>query len=105
MFAAPILIDRLMTNYSAGVSGNGNRIKSKMAAKYRDKRTFITTVLEQYPLYDIFPTHLIFHYPLPLKVVGNEKEGGSGRWQRIGIGLGPRRSIFFWLLILLSSLF
>jgi hypothetical protein len=29
MFAAPILIDRLMTNYSAGVSGNGNRIKSK----------------------------------------------------------------------------
>ncbi len=27
----------------------------------------------------------------PLKVVGNEKEGGSGRWQMIGIGLGPRR--------------
>jgi hypothetical protein len=32
-FAAPILIDRSMTNYWAGVSGNGNRIKSKMAAK------------------------------------------------------------------------
>jgi hypothetical protein len=40
-----------------------------------------------------------------LKVVGNEKEGGSGRWQTIGIGLGLRRSIFFWLLILLSPLF
>jgi hypothetical protein len=66
MFAAPILIDRSMTNYSAGVSGNGNRIKSKMAAKYRDKRTSITTVRDQYPSYDIFPTHLIFHYPLPL---------------------------------------
>jgi hypothetical protein len=68
MFAAPILIDRSMTNYLAGVSGNGNRIKSKMAAKYRDKRTSITTVRDQYPPYDIFPTHLIFHYPLPLKV-------------------------------------
>ncbi len=67
MFAAPILIDRSMTNYSAGVSENGNRIKSKMAAKYRDKRTSITTVWDQYPSYDIFPTHLIFHYQLPLK--------------------------------------
>jgi hypothetical protein len=26
---------------------------------------------------------------LHLKVVGNEKEGGSGRWQMIGICLGP----------------
>jgi hypothetical protein len=24
-----------------------------------------------------------------LKVLGNDKEGGSGRWQMIGIGLGP----------------
>jgi hypothetical protein len=65
MFAALILIDRSMTNYSAGVSGNGKRMKSKMAAKYRDKRTFITTFLEQYPSYDIFPTHLIFHLKQP----------------------------------------
>jgi hypothetical protein len=65
MFAAPILINR-STKYSAGVSRNGKRIKSKMAAKYRDKRTSITTVRGQYPSYDIFPTHLIFHYPLPL---------------------------------------
>jgi hypothetical protein len=35
-----------------------------------------------------------------LKVVGNEKEGGSGRWQMIGIGLRPRRSRFVCLLIL-----
>ncbi len=33
-----------------------------------------------------------------LKVVGNEKEGGSGRLQMIGIGLGPRRSRFVFLL-------
>jgi hypothetical protein len=33
-----------------------------------------------------------------LKVVGNEKEGGSGRWQMIGIGPGPRRSRFVFLL-------
>ncbi len=38
MFAVPILIDRSMTNYSAGVSENGNIIKSKMTAKYRDKQ-------------------------------------------------------------------
>jgi hypothetical protein len=25
-----------------------------------------------------------------LKVVGNEKEGGSRRWTMMGIGLGPR---------------
>ncbi len=68
MFAAPILIDRSMTNYSAGVSGDGNRIKSKMAAKYRDIRTSITTVPDQYPSYDIFLTHLIFHYSLPLNI-------------------------------------
>jgi hypothetical protein len=68
MFAAPLLIDRSMTNYSTGVSGNGNRIKSKMAAKYRDKWTSITTVRDQYPSYDIFPTHLTFHYPLPLMI-------------------------------------
>ncbi len=43
MFAAPILINRSMTNHSAGVSRNGNRIKSKMAAKYWDKRTSVTT--------------------------------------------------------------
>jgi hypothetical protein len=38
-----------------------------------------------------------------LKVDGNEKEGGSRRWQMIGIGLGLRRSRFVCLLILLSS--
>ncbi len=41
--------------------------------------------------------------PSPLQVVGNEKKVGSGRWQIIGIGLGPRQSRFFCLLILLSS--
>ncbi len=41
---------------------------------------------------------------LALKVVGNEKEGGSGKWQMIGIGLGLRQSIFVCLLILLYSL-
>ncbi len=39
-----------------------------------------------------------------LKVVGNEKEGWSRRWQMIGIGLRPRRSRFVCLIILLSSL-
>ncbi len=39
-----------------------------------------------------------------LKVVGNEKEGGSRQWQMIGIGLRPRRSRFVCIIILLLSL-
>ncbi len=39
-----------------------------------------------------------------LKVVGNEKEGGSGRCQTFPICLWPRRSMFFSVLILLLSL-
>jgi hypothetical protein len=38
-----------------------------------------------------------------VKVVGNEKEGGSGMCQTVPICFGPRRSRFFSLLILLSS--
>ncbi len=40
-----------------------------------------------------------------LKIVCNENQGWSGRWHTFGIGIGSRRSMFFWLLILLSSLF
>ncbi len=39
-----------------------------------------------------------------LKVVGNEKEGGSGMCQTVPICLRPRRLMFFSLSILLSSL-
>jgi hypothetical protein len=38
-----------------------------MAARYREKRTSITTVRDQYLSSATFPTPLIFHYPLPLK--------------------------------------
>ncbi len=68
MFAAPVLIDWSMTNFSAWVSRNGNRIKSKMAARNREKRTSITTVRDQYLSSATFPTPLIFHYPLPLRI-------------------------------------
>ena len=37
-----------------------------MAAKYRDKRTLITTVRGQYLSFATFPTPLLSHYPLPL---------------------------------------
>jgi hypothetical protein len=62
-----------MTNYSAGVSGNGNRIKSKMAANYREKRTSITTTRDQHLSYATFATPLFFHYPLPLTGFKKEK--------------------------------
>jgi hypothetical protein len=67
MFAAPVLIDRSMTNFSACVGRNGNRIKSKMAARHREKQISITTVRDQYLSSATFLTPLIFHYPLPLK--------------------------------------
>jgi hypothetical protein len=40
---------------------------------------------------DVFsqkPTKFSFEYVSMLKVVGNEKEGGSGKWQMTDIGLG-----------------
>jgi hypothetical protein len=44
--------------------------------------------------------HLFSLWSIPLKVVGNEKEGGSRRWQMIGLGLRPRRSRFVCIIIL-----
>jgi hypothetical protein len=43
-------------------------------------------------------------YETDLKAVCNENQGWPGRWHTFGIGLGPWRSMFFCLLILLSSL-
>jgi hypothetical protein len=39
---------------------------------------------------------LFFHFTIPLKVVGNEKNGGSGRSQMLGYGIGPWRSMFIY---------
>jgi hypothetical protein len=50
------------------------------------------------------PTNMNCPSKITLKVVGNEKEGGSRRWQMIGSGLRPRRSRFVCLIILLLSL-
>jgi hypothetical protein len=36
-------------------------------------------------------------------VVGNENQGGSGRWHTFGIGLGPWRPMFFYLLIVVFN--
>jgi hypothetical protein len=47
--------------------------------------------------------HNYYVYSVPLKVVGNEKVGGSGMCQTVPIRLRPRRSMFFSLSILLLS--
>ncbi len=44
MLAAHPLIGRPSLNNWAGVSGKENRLKYKMEAKLKDKRTWITTV-------------------------------------------------------------
>jgi hypothetical protein len=54
------------------------------------------------PLLNLIKISLVV--PFILKVAGNEKEGGSRRWQMIGIGLRPRRSRLVCLINLLSSL-
>jgi hypothetical protein len=77
-----------MTNYSAGVSGNGNRIKSKMAAKYRDKRTSITTVQDQYPSYDIFPTPPLFFITHYLKDCFKQI-GAKNRLEKFSVSFNP----------------
>jgi hypothetical protein len=60
------------------------------------KRGTFRTVLTFYTIADIFFEHL--------KVVGNEKVGGSGMCQTVLIWLRPRRSRFVSLSILPSSL-
>jgi hypothetical protein len=37
-----------------------------MAANLKEKRTSITMVPSIFPSFATFPTHLLFHYPLPL---------------------------------------
>jgi hypothetical protein len=55
-------------------------VKEKTTTTLKSKQTSIATV--QYHLRTLasFPTPLVFHWSLPLKVVGNEKGGGSGGW-------------------------
>ncbi len=54
-----------------------------MAAKYRDKRTLITTVPGQYLSFATFPTPLRSHYPLPLtRLWRHFKEGSGSVWHR-----------------------
>jgi hypothetical protein len=62
--------------------------------RYSDKKTFKATYDDKKTLF----------YDPSLKVVGNEKEGGSRQWQMIGMGLRPRRSRFVCIIILLLSL-
>jgi hypothetical protein len=66
-FAAPTLTNRLMTNHWAGLSvRKWKRIVLKMAAKLKEKRTSVTMVPSIFRSFANFPTHLLFHYPLPL---------------------------------------
>ena len=65
MLAAPILINRLMTNYCAGVSGKGNIINPRWRPN-KKKRTSITTVQDQYLSFASFPAPLVSHWSLPL---------------------------------------
>ncbi len=58
-------------------------VAEKTTGPLKSKQTLITTV--RCPILSVarLPTPLIFRYPLPLKVDGNEKWGGSGRKQKI----------------------
>ncbi len=68
----------------------------KTTTKLKSKETSIATVLNRLQTVASLPNPLPFHYPLPLKVGGNEKQWGSGRSQILGNGLGPWRSRFIY---------
>jgi hypothetical protein len=67
MLAAPVLIDRVMTNYWAGVSGKVNRIIPRWWQNKKRKRASITTVQDQYLSIATFLTPLVCsQWSLPL---------------------------------------
>jgi hypothetical protein len=51
---------------SAGVSRKGNRIIQRLR-KISEKKERLNTMGAKTQAFDIFPTPLISHYPLPLK--------------------------------------
>jgi hypothetical protein len=63
-----IITNQQVDDYSLGWSERKRkRNYFKMATKLKEKRTSITTVPSTFRPFATFPTHLLFHYPLPLK--------------------------------------
>ncbi len=62
-------------------------------ATLKIKQTSIATVRNHILSVACFLTPLFFHYPLPLKEVGNEKGGGSRSRLLLEYGFGPWRSM------------
>jgi hypothetical protein len=59
--------NRQVDNLSSGWSEQKRKKNYfKMAAKLKEKSTFITMVPSIFRLFATFPIHLLFHYPLPL---------------------------------------
>ncbi len=54
-----------------------------LKSKFKNLKHIVVNLLSwAFPMVDLIWSEV------PLKVVGNEKEGGSERWQMIDIGLG-----------------
>ncbi len=68
IFAAHCLFVRIA--HSAEERGNGNMF-FKMAARFKNKRTSIITVRDQYLTFAMFPAPLTSRWSLPLKSVWN----------------------------------
>jgi hypothetical protein len=70
--------------------------EEKTTAILKIKQTSIATVRNHILTVACFLTPLSFHYPLSLEVVGNEKNGGSGRSRMLRYDAGLWRLRFIY---------
>ncbi len=102
-------VDEIITGYAEFVTWSGNKgqlehpnegkILNLVNIKGKSVGLVMMTCTECTPVLLV-----TFLWIGDLKVVGNEKLGGSGRWQMIDIGLGSWRSMSVFLCILAAIL-
>ena len=99
--ASPIF---LPIAYSLGFTNRKRKyVKEETTTTLKNKQTSIATVQYLFRTLASFSTPLVFHWSLPLKVVGNEKGEGSGEWLLFEDGFRPWRSMSVYCLMLPSS--
>ncbi len=70
-----------------------------------DRRVWAySRVRKKFRLLNVFLFLAVSWHCSPLKVVGNEKKGGSRRWRVLGKNLGPWRLMFIFILNMPSAI-
>ncbi len=95
--ASPFFIR--ITYYFGFTNRKRKYFEEKTTATLKSKQTSIATVRNHLRILASSPTPLIFHWSLPLKVVGNEKLGESRGWLLLQGDTGLWRSMSVCVLI------